>query len=243
MNLTSEYTLTVIVPVFNEEDNIEMLEQKLSGFLSHAKVPSCVLFVDDGSYDSSYPNLCKVCDRNKDFFFIKFLRNCGLSAAIKAGIDYAESPLIGYIDADLQTDPEQFNDLLAYADQYDLVIGYRESRNDSFSKRIQSKIANSIRRSLTGDTAIDTGCPLKIMKAEIAKKLPFFKGMHRFIPALFALENGTVYQLPVRHFPRQKGVSKFSLKNRLWSPFMDCFAYRWMRKRYIKYDVVSSSFI
>jgi hypothetical protein len=90
---------------------------------------------------------------------------------------------------------------------------------------------------MTGDTAQDTGCPLKVMHADVAKRLPFFKGMHRFFAALMLLENGRIKQIPVRHFPRVAGTSKFNLSNRLVGPFMDCFAYRWMKSRYIRYNV------
>jgi glycosyltransferase involved in cell wall biosynthesis len=156
---------------------------------------------------------------------------------MKAGIDTTESDYIGYIDADLQTAPEDFNLLLQDIENYELVTGIRANRKDSFFKNLQSKIANGFRRSMTGDTAKDTGCPLKVMHTSYAKRMPFFTGMHRFIPALMMLQNGRIKQIPVRHFPRVAGVSKYHLWNRLVSPFMDCFAYRWMKKRYINYSI------
>ena len=116
------------------------------------------------------------------------------------------------------------------------------NRKDSFFKNLQSKIANGFRRSMTGDTAKDTGCPLKVMHTDVARRLPFFTGMHRFLPALMLLEKGRMMQIPVRHFPRMAGVSKYHLWNRLVSPFMDCFAYRWMKKRYIRYQVGEHNF-
>ena len=118
-----------------------------------------------------------------------------------------------------------------------MAIGIRAGRKDSFVKNTSSKIANNFRRMMTGDTAIDTGCPLKIIKTSYAKKIPFFTGMHRFLPALIMLQNGTYAQTPVQHFPRIAGVSKYHLFNRLVAPFKDCFAYRWMKKRYINYEV------
>ena len=237
MNTTSQYTFTVIVPIYNEEDNIERLEKELGGFLSESVVPACILFVNDGSKDSSLQGIKEMCSRHHDFFYISFSGNCGLSAAIKAGIDYAESKYVGYIDADLQTSPHDFNLLLKEAGQYELVTGIRVGRKDTRWKRIQSKIANSFRRMMTGDTAQDTGCPLKVLHTDVAKRIPFFKGMHRFLPALVLLQNGRVCQIPVRHFPRVAGVSKFSMRNRFWGPLQDCFAYRWMKKRYINYTV------
>lgn len=241
MNKTSEYNLTIIVPVFNEEENMKSLEDKLSAYLPKALMKSCVLFVDDGSTDRSKEKIQEICRRNEDFYYLFFEKNRGLSAAIKAGIDYTCSPYVGYIDADLQTDPEDFNLLLEEADKYALVMGIRANRKDSGFKKIQSKIANGFRRMMTKDGVQDTGCPLKIINTQYAKKIPFFSGMHRFIPALILLQNGNIRQIPVRHYERVAGVSKYNLWNRLISPFIDCFAYRWMKKRYINYNVESSN--
>lgn len=237
MNNTSKYDLTIIVPVFNEEDNMEALETKLNDYLKVSRVKSCVLFVNDHSTDSSLNKIKELCSKHPDFYYISFKRNGGLSAAMKAGIDYAGSKYVGYMDADLQTTPEDFDLLLEHIDQYELVMGIRANRKDSGFKKLQSKIANGFRRMMTKDGVQDTGCPLKIMHTSYAKRIPFFTGMHRFLPALILLQNGRIKQVPVRHFPRLAGVSKYNLWNRLISPFMDCFAYRWMKKRYINYEV------
>lgn len=237
MNRTSEYELTIVVPVYNEEDNMERLEKELSAFLPKAAVKSCVLFVNDGSKDSSLEKIKAICERQPDFYYISSSANHGLSTAIKAAIDMTESRLIGYIDADLQTNPEDFNKLLAKSGEYQLVAGIRANRKDSAFKNLQSRIANGFRRKMTGDTATDTGCPLKVMWTDYARQLPFFDGMHRFLPALMMLVDGKFCEMPVLHFPRIAGVSKYHLYNRLVSPFMDCFAYRWMKKRFIRYDI------
>lgn len=236
-NKTSEYELTIVVPVYNEEDNMERLEKELSAFLPKASVRSCVLFVNDGSKDSSLQRIKEICGRQPDFYYISSDANHGLSTAIKAAIDTVESRLIGYIDADLQTNPEDFNLLLQHTDDHQLVTGIRAKRKDSWFKNAQSRIANGFRRSMTGDTATDTGCPLKIIWTDYARQLPFFDGMHRFLPALMLLVEGRFYEMPVRHYPRVAGVSKYHLYNRLVSPFMDCFAYRWMKKRFIRYEI------
>ena len=112
MNRTSEYALTIVVPVFNEEDNIHNLEKALTEFIPVSEVKTCALFVDDGSKDGSLKLIQEVCSRNKDIFYISFSKNAGLSAAIKAGFDYAFSEYVGYMDADLQTTPEDFNLLM-----------------------------------------------------------------------------------------------------------------------------------
>ena len=237
-----KYQFTVVVPVYNEQDNILRLENELSSFVETAKMKTCILFVDDGSTDDSAKMLRETCSRNEAMFYILFAQNKGLSAALKAGIDHTFTEYTGYIDADLQTAPEDFNLLLEYAPQYAMTMGIRTGRKDGFVKRISSKIANGFRRMMTNDGIADTGCPLKVIKTEYAKRIPFFTGMHRFLPALIQLqEGGTVKEIPVRHFPRTAGVSKYHLWNRLLGPLKDCFAYRWMKKRYINYSVAESN--
>lgn len=241
MNFTSHYRFTVIVPVYNEEDNIHALEKRLADYLPTCRVKACVLFVNDGSKDSSLERIVEVCSRHEDFYYLSFAKNAGLSAAIKAGFDYTESELCGYMDADLQTAPEDFNLLLEDIEDCAMVIGIRADRKDSFFKNLQSKIANGFRRMMTNDGALDTGCPLKVIRTDVAKRIPMFKGMHRFLPALVLLQDGASYkQVPVRHFPRVAGKSKYHLWNRLWGPFADCFAYRWMKPRYLNYKVSQS---
>jgi len=231
------YRMTIIVPVYNEEENMERLSQTLGDYLAQSPTKSKVLFVEDGSTDNGFALLKKACDTNEDFEYLKFKQNYGLSTAIKAGIDYCDTELIGYIDADLQTTPFDFDLLLQSIDDYTMVMGFRGDRKDTISKKMQSKIANFIRRSLINDGIKDTGCPLKVVRTRAAKNIPFFDGMHRFIPALILLQGGTVKQVKVKHFPRIAGKSKFNLFNRSVRPLQDTFAYRWMRKRYINYEV------
>ncbi len=241
MNKTADYCLTIVVPVYNEEGNILRLEKELGEFLKIARVAVCVLFVNDGSKDKSGPLLKEICQRNPDFYYLELAKNGGLSAAMKAGIDHTDSELVGYIDADLQTTPEDFNLLLEHTNSYEMVMGIRTGRKDSFVKNMSSRIANGFRRAMTHDGVQDTGCPLKILRTEYAKRIPFFTGMHRFLPALIQLQNGKVKQVPVRHFPRIAGESKYNLRNRLIGPFKDCFAYRWMKKRYINYEIAETN--
>ena len=241
MNATANYELTIVIPVYNEEDNMAAVEQRLADYLPQCLKKACVLFVDDGSTDSSRQKIADICSRHPDMFYISFARNFGVTAAMKAGFDYAESPLIGYLDADLQTDPEDLNLLLPYADEYELVSGIRADRKDSGFRKFQSKFANGFRRMMTGDNAIDSVCPLKVIHADVAKRLPLFTGMHRFLPALVGLQECKFKQVPVHHHPRVAGVAKFGLMNRLVGPFKDCFAFRWMRPRWFNYKVGDSN--
>ena len=231
------YQFTIIVPVYNEEDNLLRVEKELMEYIKIASKKTLILFVNDGSKDKSQQLIEDICNRNEEFTFISFKENRGLSTAIKAGFDTVNTELVGYIDSDLQTAPEDFNLLLAEIEEYELVTGVRANRKDSFVKNMSSKIANGIRRSFTHDGMDDTGCPLKVIKSDYAKRIPMFKGLHRFLPAMILLQNGKIKQIPVQHFPRIAGEAKYGLWNRLLGPLMDCFAYLWMKKKYINYEV------
>lgn len=231
------YQFTIVVPVYNEEDNLKRVEQELTKYFKIATKKTKVLFVNDGSKDKSQQLIETICLNNSNFSFIQFEKNCGLSAAIAAGFKHTNTELVGYIDSDLQTAPEDFNLLLAEIDKHDLVTGVRANRKDSFVKNMSSTIANGIRRAFTHDGMDDTGCPLKVIKTEYAKKIPMFKGLHRFLPAMILLQNGKIKQIPVQHFPRIAGEAKYGLWNRLLGPLIDCFAYLWMKKKYINYEI------
>ena len=236
-----DYKFTIIVPVYNEEDNLERVENELLAYSKTATVSTCILFVNDGSKDKSQELIESISSRNENFNYISFQENRGLSAAIKAGFDYTTTELVGYIDSDLQTAPSDFNLLLEHIDTYDLVTGVRANRKDSFVKNMSSTIANGIRRAFTHDGMDDTGCPLKVIKTDFAKRIPMFKGLHRFLPAMILLQNGKIIQIPVQHFPRIAGEAKFGLWNRLLGPLSDCFAYLWMKRKYINYTVAKQN--
>jgi dolichol-phosphate mannosyltransferase len=231
------FDLVVIVPVYNEQDSLFRLRTEMDLFLNACTLRAGVLFVDDGSSDGSLERIREICREGKRYGYISLDRNKGLSGALKAGIDHCDSQWIGYIDADLQTSPSDFMLYLPYLDAFDLVTGHRHLRKDPFVKRLSSLVANAFRQAVLKDKVKDTGCPLKIMKAGMARSLPFFDGMHRFIPALVQTLGGTVKEMPVRHFPRQEGVSKYRLSNRLIHPFLDTLAVYWIKKRTIRFRV------
>lgn len=242
MNQTSQYLFTIIVPFYNEIENILHLEKKLGDYLNISTIDrTSVLFVNDGSTDGGGELVKEVCARNKNFFYLELKKNGGLSGALKAGIDHCDSKYVGYIDADLQTDPDDFNLLLKYIEEYSMVLGIRSKRKDSFVKKASSVIANGFRRMMTHDGVSDTGCPLKVMHTDYAKKIPMFTGMHRFLPALILMVGGTIKQIPVRHYPRTAGTAKYHLFNRLIGPLKDCFGFRWMKKRYIDYVISNTN--
>lgn len=235
-----DFELTVIIPVYNEEDNLERVYLRMNEFMKSAVKKTKVLFVNDGSKDGSLEKIKEICSQSDSFTYCSFDRNYGLSAAITAGFDHSDTKWTGYIDADLQTSPDDFNILLELTDKYDLITGVRSNRKDSFVKNLSSLIANGIRRAFTHDGMDDTGCPLKIIRTDMAKRIPMFTGLHRFLPAMILLQNGRIFQVPVQHFPRVAGKSKYNLWNRLFGPLMDCFAYLWMKKKYINYNIEES---
>jgi len=230
-------SISIIVPVYNEVDGISAILAAFLPYLEKTQLDAQVLFVNDGSTDGSLQEIEKVCREKSNCHFISFEKNAGLSAAIKAGFDFSKTDWVGYIDADLQTSPLDFLSYEPFMDEFDLITGKRVNRKDSFVKNMSSSFANWFRDSLLHDGVSDSGCPLKIIKTDLAVSLPFFKGMHRFIPALTLMQGGKLKEIPVSHFPRKTGKSKFNLWNRLLSPFVDTLAVRWMMKRKITYKI------
>ncbi|SHL46605.1 glycosyltransferase [Hymenobacter psychrotolerans] len=233
----AQQTLTVLVPVYDEEESLPQFVVEMDKFLAQTPVPTTVLFVNDGSRDGSLALLRDICRRNPHYEFISLSENRGLSTAIKAGIDHCRSTLIGYIDSDIQTTPLDFLQFFEFLPEYDMVNGIRAKRQDTVVKKLSSKIANTVRRTLINDGIEDTGCPLKIIKMEYARRIPLFHGMHRFLGALVQLQGGRVKQLPVRHFPRFAGTAKYNLWNRAWKPLVDTFGFRWIRSRWKNYEI------
>lgn len=229
--------ITIIVPIYNEEKCLAQLEVELRDFLNKSPIHSEVLFVNDGSTDNSQNLIEEIITHDKRFHFIMLSQNGGLSNALKAGIDHIQTPWLGYLDSDLQTKPIDFITLMQSMPDYDLITGMRLKRNDGLVKKVTSKIANTVRNWVIQDHVADTGCPLKIIKTEIAQRIPFFKGMHRFLPALVILYGGKIKQVPIPHYPRFAGSSKYHLYNRLVNPFVDMLAFRWMKNRYIRYHI------
>ena len=236
-NHSADYFLTIVVPIFNEEESLTRLVSALQDYKSKASVKLCVLLVNDGSADGSLNLIKQACAQDKDFFYLSLAHRCGLTGALKAGFTHAASPWCGYIDADLQTFPEDFELLLPHVHEAALICGIRAKRHDSWSKKIQSKIANKIRNAVTHDGFSDTNCPLKIIDTKLAKALPLFSGMHRFLPALTLLFGQQVVAVPVRHQERLQGKSKFNLFNRGLSGLCDLFAFIWMRRRFVNPQV------
>lgn len=229
------FDFTIIVPIYNEEDCLPKLFTHLDNYVRRASIRTCLLLVDDGSTDKSAALIEEFCQGKNYCSSLIFEKNYGKGAALKAGFDITKTSLLGYMDADLQTRPEDFELLLPFASEYELVTGWRKTRKDTGFKKLSSKTGNYIRNLFTRDSIHDSGCPLKIIKTTTAKKIPMFRGLQRFLPAMVLLQNKKIKEVEIPHYPRIAGTSKYSLKNRFLGPLVDCFAYLWMKKTYINY--------
>ncbi|PZX57619.1 glycosyltransferase involved in cell wall biosynthesis [Algoriphagus ratkowskyi] len=233
--------ITIVIPIYNEEEGIARLLPAFEDYINSSKFEVTILLVNDGSTDNSLNEIKKAAAYNEHVGFISFEKNAGLSAAIRAGFEKSATKWVGYIDADLQTDPMDFLRLEAMIPNYDLVTGRRTGRKDSAVKKMSSTFANWFRDSMLHDGVHDSGCPLKIVRRSVALDMPFFKGMHRFFPALTLIQGKKVIEIPVKHFPRVTGKSKFNVWNRFLSPLQDTLALRWMMKRQSTYTISENS--
>jgi len=231
--------LSFVIPVYNEEESLEPLYNRLKEVIDENNYIYEIIIVDDGSSDQSLEILKKLKKKDNNLKIIVFHENRGQSAAFDAGFKNAEGEYIITMDADLQNDPVDVPKMLEFINDYDVVCGFRGKRQDNFIRKISSKIGNGIRNFLTNDNIIDTGCSLKIFKKKYIDKIKMFKGMHRFLPTLLKLEGAKVYQIEVSHHHRKYGESKygFGIKKRAFVAFLDLLAVRWMIKRHINYKI------
>jgi glycosyltransferase involved in cell wall biosynthesis len=231
-------SLSVVTPVFNEQDNIVPLFNELRAQLAPLGRDWEVLFVDDGSTDASLDRIRRLAAAHPCVSYLAFAANRGQSAAFAAGFQAAKGDIIITIDADLQNDPADIPAMLGLFDEgHDMVIGWRRNRQDSRAKRLASLVANAARHLLTGERVRDTGCSLKIMRADMARRIPMFEGMHRFLPTLMRLEGAAIAQMQVRHRPRLHGASKYPAFGRIRTTVFDLLAVVWMQRRFIRYTI------
>jgi glycosyltransferase involved in cell wall biosynthesis len=224
--------LSVVVPLYNEQDNVAALQREVAAALTGLDYE--LILVDDCSTDDTLARI----QRGPGVRVIEFAKNTGQSAAMYAGIMAAQGEIIVLLDGDLQNDPADIPRLLAELEKgFDLVCGYRAKRKDTTFKRIQSRIANAVRSRFTRDGVRDTGCTLKAMRRECREALVPFYGMHRFLPALIKGMGYRLTELPVNHRPRTAGVSKYGFGNRAWKATCDMFAVRWLLSRQVQIRV------
>lgn len=229
--------ISVVVPVFNEEENLPLLIPTLVEILNGLGQSYEMIFVDDGSTDRSLIILKEMASRIPLLRILRFKENRGLSTALVAGMREARGKKIVTLDSDLQNDPMDIPKLLGYLDHYDMATGWRQKREDSWLKRISSKVANAIRNWLSGEEIHDSACTLRAFKKECIKEIPIFNGMHRFLSTLVKMEGYRIIEVPVIHHPRRYGKSKYNIRNRMVRAFIDLLAVRWMKRRTIHYDI------
>ncbi|MGB8276115.1 MAG: glycosyltransferase family 2 protein [Alphaproteobacteria bacterium] len=236
-------SLSVVVPVFNEADNVLPLLAEIHGALEPLGANFEVVFVDDGSRDETGQRLKEARAKYSRLRVVRHKRNCGQSTAIWTGVKAARGHFVATLDGDGQNDPADIARLIAAAQSHKgpapLVAGIRRRRHDSWLKRVSSRIANAVRSRLLKDETPDTGCSLKLFEREAFLRLPFFNHMHRFLPALFRRQGCEVVLVDVNHRPRERGQSKYGVGNRLWVGIVDLMGVLWLQRRATNPEIAS----
>ena len=230
--------LSVVIPAYNEEESIAACLDEVASVMDGLGEPYEIVIVDDGSTDGTLAVLKEKKAQLPPLVVLSFDGNYGQSAAFEAGFKNARGEVIVTMDADLQNDPADIPKLLMLTQKWDVVCGVRQERHDSLVRRASSRIANAVRNWLTHESIRDVGCSLRAIRAEYAKKLKLFRGMHRFLPTLLRYDGASVTEVPVNHRPRRWGTAKYGIGNRLFRGLRDIFAVRWMRSRWHSYRIV-----
>lgn len=232
MSFTRHQKLSIIIPVYNEVDNVSLLFQEIQAALHPLSCSYEVIFVDDGSDDGTAERLKTMAETNEFLKAIFHKSNYGQSAALLTGAKAAQYPLLVTLDGDGQNDPADIPKLFEhFQNDNTVVLGNREKRDDHAIRVLSSRIGNGIRRKLLHDDCPDTGCSLKLFSKEAFLVLPHFNHMHRFLPALFKRAGYQLVNVQVSHRPRCHGVSKYGVMNRLFVGIHDLIGMRWLLKR------------
>jgi dolichol-phosphate mannosyltransferase len=233
-------TLSLVIPCYNEEDNLRPLIAAIHQAVEPLKLPYEVIITDDCSRDKSWEILKELAGADSRIRVQRLASNCGESAAMWAGLKAARGQSLATLDADLQNDPKDLPNLLAALGRVDCVCGTRvetRGQGDNFIRVASSRIANWVRNRLSGEQISDAGCTYRVFKRECIANLKFFKGMHRFLPTLFKIEGFTVTEVAVTNNPRFAGQSHYGVWNRLFASFYDLLAVRWMKQRMFRFQV------
>jgi dolichol-phosphate mannosyltransferase len=233
----SQRDISIVIPVYNEQENIKPLIAELRDVLKGLNKSYEIVFVDDGSRDRSFKILKEAASQDPQIRAIRFKRNTGQTAAFDAGFRAAGGDIVVTMDADLQNDPQDIPQLLEKIGKFDVVCGWRHQRKDPWIKIVSSKIANFVRNKLSQEDIVDTGCSLKAFRSECLQNVKLFNGMHRFLPTLAKMEGFTVTQVKVNHRPRRFGTTKYNISNRMVRAFTDLLAVRWMKRRHLNYEI------
>jgi len=223
--------ISVVIPFYNEEDNIEPLYEQLTSVSGSSNYDFEIIFVDDGSTDKTYENMLNIREKDERVRLIKFRKNFGQSAALKAGFDHAKGDIVISMDGDLQNDPADIPVLLELIENEDcdVVCGWRADRKDTVSKKAFSKIANFIRRNITGDFIHDSGCTFRAYRNECVKNLELYGEIHRYIPAMLLWKGYRIGEVKVKHHQRKYGVTKYNWR-RIAKGFLDLIVISFWQK-------------
>lgn len=227
--------ISIVCPFYNERENLEELYSRLAKVTAGFREPWEVIFVDDGSKDSGGSYLKSLLPPGDSFRLVELERRYGLTTALYAGLEASRGEILATLDADLQNPPEEIPRLIDCLKDGDVVAGVRKNRRDGWLKRMSSRIANTIRRAVTGDHIEDIGCSLRVFRRQTLLAFYPYRGMHRFFLTFAELEGFKIKQIPVEHETRRHGRSKYGLMNRLTGPLLDLFAVRWMLSQKIRY--------
>lgn len=228
---------SVVLPVYNESGNLEPLLRELEEVLQGLGEPFEVIAVDDGSSDGSVEELERLRLRWPWLRVIRHRFNAGQSAAFLTGFSRARGRVVITMDADGQNDPRDLPMMLRHlTGNVVAVCGVRQQRQDSWVRRISSRMANTFRNWVTRDRVQDAGCALRVMRREALVELLPFHGLHRFLPTILRYQGFEVVEVPVSHRPRVRGQSKYGIRNRLWRGLVDCLGIRWYRARALRAD-------
>tara|TARA_B100001123_G_C15118799_1_gene950459 strand:+ start:172 stop:876 length:705 start_codon:yes stop_codon:yes gene_type:complete len=228
--------LTVLIPLFNEEESCRELVERVCQTCSPIAQFE-IIVVEDGSTDGSFGELSKLACEFKDLRVIKFKSNAGKSAALHAGFQNSKGKVIITLDADLQNPPEEIPKFLAAIKDTDAVFGLRSYRRETAGKKLASRLANYFRRYLLGDASNDSGCGFKAFKDYTVRDLPLFNGLHRFFPALLMMNGYQYREIEIEDHRRKYGCSKFGNLERTIPALIDLWAVRWMKNRALHYKI------
>jgi len=229
-------TISVVIPVCDEEDNLEPLHGEVSAALEKLP-PAEIVLVDDGSRDTSLARMRALSARDPRVRVVALEGNHGQSAALDAGFRAARGEIVVTLDADLQNDPADIPRLVELLDRADCVNGVRAKRHDGLVRKLSSRVGNGFRNWVTGESVTDVGCSLRAMRTSYLRRVKLYRGMHRFLPTLLRIEGARLLEVPVAHRPRRAGRSKYGIGNRLFVGFVDVLAVRWMQSRALRYRV------
>lgn len=235
---TAKPELSIVIPLYNERENLVYLEEELSKHLPGLNRSYEIIFVDDGSSDGGAQVIKSLKKVNPHIRLIRFGSNEGQTAAFDAGFKAARGDIVITMDADLQNSPADIPLLLEKIGEYDMVCGWRYERSDPWIKNVSSAIANAVRNKLSDEDIADTGCSLKAYRRECLEDFKLFNGMHRFFPTLMKMRGYKVVEVKVNHYPRLYGKSKYNIRNRLFTSFLDLLVIRWMKKRRLTYQII-----